>query len=156
YMTREATPTLLPVPGIDLDAYRQELIVRFASPAVRDTLLRLAFDASERIPKFLLPVVRDRLAAGGGISRSALVIAAWAASLEGRTEDGSPVEVADQRRDLLQAAVRREADDPLAFIGLREVFGDLADDAHFVAAYRAARASLRERGAEGAIAALRR
>ena len=155
YMVEEATPTLLPVPGIDLDAYRQELIVRFASPAVRDTLLRLAFDASERIPKFLLPVVRDRLAQGGDISRSALVVAAWAAYLEGRTETGTPVGVADQRRDLLQDAVRRETDDPLAFIGLREVFGDLAEDARFVAAYRTARASLREHGAEEAIAVLR-
>ncbi|MGC4190724.1 MAG: mannitol dehydrogenase family protein [Thermomicrobiales bacterium] len=154
YMTEEGTPTLLPVPGIDLDAYRKELIVRFASPAVRDTLLRLAFDASERIPKFLLPVVRDRLAAGGDISRSALVIAAWAVYLEGRTEDGAPIEIADQRREMLQEAVGREGDDPLAFIGLQEVFGDLAADERFVAAYEAARASIRERGAEGAIAAL--
>lgn len=155
YMTQEATPTLLPAPGIDLDAYRRELIVRFASPAVRDTLLRLAFDASERIPKFLLPVVRDRLAAGGDISHSALVIACWAAYLEGRTEAGDSIAIADQRRDLLQEAVRREADDPLAFIGLREVFGDLAEDGRFVAAYQAARASVREQGAEGAMAALR-
>ncbi|MGC4107642.1 MAG: mannitol dehydrogenase family protein [Thermomicrobiales bacterium] len=155
YMIEEATPTLLPVPGIDLDAYRKELIVRFASPAVRDTLLRLAFDASERIPKFLLPVVRDRLAAGADIARSALVIAAWAAYLEGVTESGAPITIADQRKDVLQDAVRREADDPLAFIGLREIFGDLAADARFVTAYQSARVSLRERGAEGAIAALR-
>lgn len=155
YMVGEATPTLLPVPGIDLDAYRRELIVRFASPAVRDTLLRLAFDASERIPKFLLPVVRDRLAADGDISRSALVIAAWAAYLEGRTEAGEPIAIADQRRDLLTDAVHREADDPLAFIGLHEIFGDLAQDDRFAAAYQAARRSIRARGAEGAMAALR-
>ncbi|MGB3328290.1 MAG: mannitol dehydrogenase family protein [Thermomicrobiales bacterium] len=155
YMVEEGTPTLLPVPGIDLDAYRRELIVRFASPAVRDTLLRLAFDTSERIPKFLLPVVRDRLAAGGDISRSALVIAAWAAYLEGRTEAGDPIEILDQRRDLLQDAVRREEADPLAFIGLTEVFGDLASDARFVAAYQAARTAIRERGIEGALDALR-
>lgn len=153
YMVEEASPTLLPVPGIDLDAYRRELIVRFASPAVRDTLLRLAFDASERIPKFLLPVVRDRLAAGGDISRSALVIAAWAAYLEGTTEVGNPIEIADQRRELIQAAVRREADEPLAFVGLREVFGVLGDDPAFVTAYQHARESIRRQGVEGALAA---
>ena len=36
YMTLEATPTLGPVPGVDLDAYRHALIERFANPEVRE------------------------------------------------------------------------------------------------------------------------
>ena len=147
YMIKEATPTLLPVPGIDLDAYRHELIARFSSPSVRDTVARLAFDASERIPKFLLPVVRAQLASGGEITRSATVVAAWAAYLEGTDEAGTPIEIVDKRRDLLVDAVAREASDSLAFIGITELFGDLAQNARFVTAYREARVSLRERGA---------
>ena len=46
YMTREATPTLRPVPGVDLGTYRRELIERFASSAVQDTLARLVVDGS--------------------------------------------------------------------------------------------------------------
>jgi len=155
YMVREATPTLLPVPGIALDAYRKELIERFSSAAVRDTLARLAFDASERIPKFLLPVVRDRLAAGGDISRSALVIASWAAYLEGKDERGKPIEIVDKRRDLLVEAVQREQHDPLAFISLTGIFGDLAADSRFVDAYLDARRSLREDGAVSSLQRLR-
>ena len=41
YMNREATPTLSPVPGIDLDDYRHKLIERFSNDAVRDTVARL-------------------------------------------------------------------------------------------------------------------
>jgi mannitol 2-dehydrogenase len=57
-MDDEATPTLAPVPGVDLDAYKAELIERFANPEVRDTLARLCAFGSDRIPKWLVPVVR--------------------------------------------------------------------------------------------------
>lgn len=151
YMEQEAIPTLPPVPGINLAAYRAELIERFASPAIRDTLQRLAFDGSERIAKFLLPVIRDRLSADGDIRRAALVIAAWAGYLQGHDESGRPLPIADQRADRVQAAVARERDDPLALIGQTDMFGDLAQDARFVTAYQAARQSIREHGALGAI-----
>ena len=41
YMDREATPTLEPVPGVDLDGYKHQLIERFANPEIKDTLARL-------------------------------------------------------------------------------------------------------------------
>ncbi|NEM08689.1 mannitol dehydrogenase family protein [Geodermatophilus normandii] len=147
----EATPTLRPVPGIDLDAYRRELLERFANPAVRDTLARLAFDGSERLPKWLLPVVRDNLAAGGEVRRSAAVVAGWARYAEGVDEEGRPIEVVDRRRDQLTARARRQREDPLAFIGDRELFGDLADDDRFTTPYLAALRSLHERGARATL-----
>lgn len=89
HMRLEATPTLRPVPGIDLDAYCHDLIARFGNEAVRDTLARLVVDGSDRIPKFLLPVVREQLEVGGDIRRSALVLAAWSRFLEGCDERAS-------------------------------------------------------------------
>jgi mannitol 2-dehydrogenase len=151
YMRLEAAPTLAPVPGIDLAAYQAELIERFASPAIRDTLLRLAFDGSERISKFLVPVIRDRLADNGDISRATLVIAAWAQYLGGVNEAGQPIEIADQRRERLQAALAREEVDPLALIGQGDIFGALAQDERFEACYWSARSSIREHGALGAM-----
>src|SRR3954451_13533649 len=65
YMDEEATPTLAPVPGVDLDEYKQTLIERFSNPQVRDTIARLCADISDRIPKWLLPVVRGQLELGG-------------------------------------------------------------------------------------------
>ena len=65
YMTAEAIPTLQPVPGVDLPGYAHQLIERFSNPEVRDTVARLCANASDCIPKFLLPVIRQQLAAGG-------------------------------------------------------------------------------------------
>src|SRR4051794_30957397 len=59
YMEHEGLPTLEPVPGIDLEVYRHTLIERFSNPEVRDTVARLCAESSDRIPKWLLPVVRD-------------------------------------------------------------------------------------------------
>ncbi|MGY1632012.1 mannitol dehydrogenase family protein [Geodermatophilus sp. SYSU D01186] len=154
YMEEEATPTLLPVPGIDLDEYRHSLIERFSNPHIRDTLARLAFDGSERLPKWLLPVVRDNLAAGGEVRRSAAIVAGWARYSEGVDEDGQPIEIADRRRDTLAASARRQRQDPLAFVADRELFGDLVDDERFASAYLAALTSLHERGARATLDAL--
>ena len=154
YMHREAMPTLRPVPGINLDAYGEQLIARFGSEAIRDTLARQVVDGSDRIPKFLLPVVREQLAAGRGIDHAALVLAAWSVFLEGRTENGEPTPVADRRFDGLRAAVTAEASDPGAFLDYAPVFGDLGSDPTLRAAFIAARRSLAENGARASIAAL--
>ncbi|WP_222272498.1 mannitol dehydrogenase family protein [Modestobacter marinus] len=154
YMEEEATPTLRPVPGIDLDDYRKNLIARFSNPAIRDTLARLAFDGSERLPKWLLPVVRENLASGGEVRRSATVVAGWARYAEGVDEEGQPIEVVDRRRDSLVAGARRQREDPLAFIADRDLFGDLVDDERFTTAYLAALRSLHERGARATLEAV--
>ncbi|MEW6420715.1 MAG: mannitol dehydrogenase family protein, partial [Deinococcota bacterium] len=153
YMTQEATPTLRPVPGIDLGAYRRELIARFSNPAICDPLTRLTVDSSERMPKFLLPVVRDQLASGGEIARCALVIASWRAYLaEALKRRGVPLQ--DQHAQVLAEAVRRDAEQPGGFLDLEAVFGDLGSNARFRAAYLAARESLRLQGPLGAMRAL--
>jgi mannitol 2-dehydrogenase len=144
YMEEEATPTLQPVPGIDLDAYRTELLRRFSNPAIRDTLARQMVDASERIPKFLLPVIREQLELGGPIERAVLVIAAWSRFLEGTDEQGAPIEITDHRLNQLQTAVHAE---PGAFLNLTEVFGDLGQNPRFTAAFSQARAALKRSGA---------
>jgi mannitol 2-dehydrogenase len=78
----EALPTLPPVPGVDLPDYLDTLLGRFANRHVEDTLGRLASYASDRIPAFVLPVVRDNLAAGRPAPVAAFVLAAWARWLE--------------------------------------------------------------------------
>jgi len=153
-MDEEATPTLAPVPGVDLGNYKRTLIERFSNPEVRDTIARLCAESSDRIPKWLLPVIREQLAAGGEIRRSAAVVASWARYAEGVDEQGEPIEVVDRLRDTLTPLARRQREDPDAFISNREVFGDLIDDERFVAAYRSALRSLHERGARATLESL--
>ncbi|WP_432570625.1 mannitol dehydrogenase family protein [Kineococcus sp. SYSU DK005] len=151
YMEREGTPTLPPVPGIDLDAYRRELISRFSNGEVRDTVARLCNESSDRIPKWLLPVVRHQLAHGGEFFRGAAVVASWARYAEGVDEDGEPIEVSDRLAQRLVATAQRNRTEPTAFIEDRSLFGDLVDDERFVAEYTATLASLHERGARATL-----
>jgi mannitol 2-dehydrogenase len=151
YMDREATPTLEPVPGIDLDEYKHNLITRFSNAGIRDTVARLCAESSDRIPKWLLPVIRRNLETGGEIQRSAAVVASWARYAEGVDEQGQSIEVVDRLRDQLVAAARRQREDPLAFIANREVFGDLVDNERFGSAYRPVLASLHSKGARATL-----
>ncbi|MET9268827.1 mannitol dehydrogenase family protein [Kribbella sp. NPDC003557] len=154
YMDHEGTPTLPPVPGVDLDRYKHQLIERFANPEVRDTLARLCAESSDRIPKWLLPVVREQLAAGREIKRSVLVVASWARYAEGVDEQGQPIEVVDRLRDKLVERAQHNREDPLVFIADPDLFGDLASDERFVTPYRAALKSLHEIGARATLEAL--
>jgi mannitol 2-dehydrogenase len=151
YMDQEATPTLPPVPGVDLAGYKHALIERFSNPEVRDTIARLCAQSSDRIPKWLLPVIREQLAAGGEIRRSAAVVASWARYAEGIDEQGEPIEVVDRYAESLTRLARGARG---AFIANRELFGDLADDKRFVTAYLSALDSLHERGARATLQAL--
>lgn len=153
YMRQEAIPTLGEVPGQDLDAYCDQLLERFSSPAVADTLARQVVDGSDRIPKFLLPVVRDQLAQGGPVDCAALVVAAWGRYLEGHLAPGS-APLNDRRAAELLEVIAAEEAAPGTLLDYRPVFGDLGADERFRAAYVAARARLAEIGARDAVAEL--
>ena len=131
YMDREATPSLHAVPGIDLHAYKRQLVERFSNPQVRDTVARLCAESSDRIPKWLLPVIRHNLEHDGEIDRAVLVVAAWARYAEGVDEQGAPITIVDRLADTLKATAQTQRDDPLAFVRNRELFGDLVDDERF-------------------------
>ncbi|MFD6516612.1 mannitol dehydrogenase family protein [Rhodococcus sp. NPDC060176] len=147
YMNLEATPTLDPVPGVDLDQYKKTLIERFSNPHVRDTIARLCAESSDRIPKWLLPVIREQLDAGGSINLSTAVVASWARYAEGTNENGDPITVVDQMADTLVPLAQKQSSDPLAFVGNRQIFGDLVDDRRFVASFRKTLDSLHSVGA---------
>ena len=151
YMNREATPTLHDVPGVDLTAYKHQLIERFANPEVRDTLARLCAESSDRIPKWLVPVIRTNLEKGGEIERSALVVASWARYAEGVDEQGQPIQVVDQLRDRVMAAAARQKVEPLAFVRGEQLFGDLASNERFAEAYTRWLDSLHEAGARSTL-----
>lgn len=154
YMDREATPTLKPVPGIDLAEYKATLIERFGNPEVRDTLARLCAESSDRIPKWLVPVIRQNLADGGEVALSAAICASWARYDEGVDEHGDPVTIVDRLADELHAVALTQHDDELAFIRNPQLFGSLGDDDRFTAPYRATLRSLWANGAHATLEAL--
>jgi len=154
YMDLEGTPTLKPVPGIDLDDYKTQLIERFSNPGVRDTVARLCAESSDRIPKWLLPVIREQSARGGAIELSAAIVASWARYAEGVDEQGDPIDVVDRITERVMTSASGYGTDPHSFLRDRDLFGDLIDDARFVAAYDRALSLLHEMGARRTLAVL--
>jgi mannitol 2-dehydrogenase len=154
YMDLEATPSLDPVPGVDLGAYKETLIERFSNSQIRDTIARLCAESSDRIPKWVLPVIRFQLANGGRVAHAAAIVASWARYAEGKDEQGQPIEIVDRRRDEVMALAARQTTDPVAFLANRELFGDLSANERFVEAYLFALRSLHERGARRTLEAL--
>lgn len=154
YMELEAVPTLPPVPGVDVAQYVDSGIRRFQNPEIKDTLSRICAYTSDRIPKFLLPVVFHQLKTGGPIQLSAAVVASWARYAEGLDEDGNPIEVVDQLLDEITAAAGAQRARPLAFIENRNLFGNLVEDERFRNAYLTALNSIFERGAHQTVSTL--
>ena len=156
YMDDEATPTLRPVPGIDLPDYKRTLIERFANPGVKDTIARLCFGSSDRIPKWLLPVVRENLRTGAPVRLSAATVASWARYAEGVDEQGEAIDVQDNLADTLVPLAVSQRQNPTAFIENTDLFGNLAEHERFVEAYVWALESLHRDGARATLEALMR
>jgi mannitol 2-dehydrogenase len=154
YMYDEAIPSLQPVPGIDLTDYVEKLIERFGNPAIRDTLARLCVDSSERMPKFVLPVLNHELGVGGSIERATAIVASWARWAEAVDEKGEPIEISDPLAEKLTAAARQQRENPLAFVENRDIFGDLVDNQRFVEVYRNTLTRLIDNGAKALVDAL--
>jgi mannitol 2-dehydrogenase len=152
YMDSEAMPTLQHVPG--LAEFKGALIERFANAYVRDTVERLCAGSSDRIPKWLLPVVRDNLRSGGSVRLAAATVASWARYAEAVDENGEPIEVVDRLAVSLISIARSQHVNPTAFLANRSVFGDLVDAPRFVDAYLWALESLHRDGARATLEAL--
>ena len=147
YLREEGAPTLPPVPGIDLEHYQRQLLDRFANPAILDTLDRLCVDSSDRIPAFVLPVVRDQLRRGGSIAHCATIVAAWAAGITGDSER-APFRMVDQHPERVTGLAQHSMADPAAFLDDAALFGPLAHDPRFVAAFSDALSALRTAGVQ--------
>jgi mannitol 2-dehydrogenase len=154
YMDREGTPTLKPVPGVDLDEYKDTLIERFSNAHVRDQVQRLCLEASDRIPKFVLPVVRDQLATGGEVRLAAAIVASLARYCEAVDEQGEPIQINDRIADTLKEYAAKQVGpdaDELGFLTNRDLFGDLIEESRFTEPYLEVLRSLHRVGARETI-----
>lgn len=121
----EIIPTVPPVPGTDLQSYFGIIERRFANPKIKDTIRRLCLDGSNRQPKFIVPSIADRLKAGAGIEGLALESALWCRYCFGTTDDGRPIEPNDPNWDRLTQVARDAHDEPAAWLGMEDVYGEV-------------------------------
>ncbi len=131
----EITPYVAAVPGMAPAAYADLIEHRFANPAIHDTTRRVAFDGSSRHTGFVLPILRDALAAGGSIAGLSLVEALWARMCAGIREDGKPIEANDPHWGALSEAAIEAKSRPCAWLEQSRFYGDLASQPAFVSAF---------------------
>ncbi|MBE9113356.1 mannitol dehydrogenase family protein [Nodosilinea sp. LEGE 07298] len=130
----EVTPTLHPVPGIDVSEYKQTLVERFSNPKIRDQLARLCLNSSAKLPKWALESVRDQLERDGAIDYLSLTIAAWFRYLNGKDDQGQEMPVDDPMASTLTERAQSGGKDPMPLLNLTEIFGDLPQSSRFVEA----------------------
>ena len=63
YVTQDVIPSLSPSP-LELEAYRDVVLARFANPYIRDTNQRVAADGLSKIPGFITPTLTECYARG--------------------------------------------------------------------------------------------
>jgi fructuronate reductase len=128
-------PTL-DMPGVDLGAYRDQLLERFRNPALKHRTWQIAMDGSQKLPQRLLGTIRDRLAAGQPFERLGLGVAAWMRYVVGIDEKGEVIDVRDPLAMRMMAIAADAIDDAedlyIGLVALSEVFGtDLGDNQTF-------------------------
>ncbi|MFM2341856.1 MAG: hypothetical protein RLZZ592_1509 [Pseudomonadota bacterium] len=142
YVTDDTIPVLdtpeQPCP-LNLPQYRDVVLDRFGNPAIRDTNQRVAMDGFSKIPGFIAPTIRERLAAGATIDSVAMLPALFLAYLQVWHRGGIPYTYQDQAMDAAAAHAMCESADPVAaFCADKPLWGDIAGDARLVDAVRRA------------------
>lgn len=124
---------------VDLPAYRDTVLRRFANEAIADTNQRVAADGFAKLHGFILPTLRERLARGESIAAVARLPALFLAFLQRWHAGALPFAYQDQAMDPARAHALCAAPDPLqAFAREPALWGGLAGDERLLAALRAA------------------
>jgi mannitol 2-dehydrogenase len=134
-LDEEIIPCVPPVPATNLQQYKAQVIERFGNPAIGDTIRRLCFDGSNRQPKFILPSVADRLAAGGSIDGLALVGALWCRYCHGETEGGATIEPNDPNWSRLNTVAIEARREPRAWLAMTDIMGEVGANPAYVEAF---------------------
>ena len=124
----ELAPTLPPIPGIDLDRYRADLVTRFANPRMGHRLEQIGSDGAIKLPLRLLAPARELLSSGREPVRICRVVAAWLR----RLGSGSAAGAVEEEIAAAVAGASSPAAAAERALAVSAVFGDdLREDATF-------------------------
>jgi mannitol 2-dehydrogenase len=141
FLHHEAIPTLNEIPGHPRAAYAETVLERFENAGVRDQIARLCIDGTAKLRSFVVPTIERQLELGGPVG--------WARYLATTpTDERAP----DTGGDRAATYATRSLDDPIAFLGLAEVFPPaVLDSERFREAFTNAARSLAALGPIGAV-----
>jgi len=130
-VSEEIIPSLPAVPGVNFNEYSALIESRFANPEVRDTVPRLCQDASNRLPKFILPIIQANLESGRDCNGLALVVALWCRLCAEGADTVSGIVLNDPQAERLIEQAILAKQDPSAFLQMNDIFGALGENEIF-------------------------
>lgn len=152
-MLDEQAPTLQ-ITGVDLTAYAEKLLERYANPALKHRTWQIAMDGSQKLPQRMLDSVREHLRRETSWPLLALGVAGWMRYVSGVDDAGHAIDIRDPLLDRIHAIVEtsRESERASALLTLREIFGaDLPHNPQFVDAVSLALQNITRHGARQAL-----
>ncbi len=142
--------------GFSIAAFTEKVIERFANPAIKDHLTRIAGDGATKIPTFNGQTISQLIAGGGDLTRVAFLVACFARYLGGVDDKGARFEPYEPHMSDSDWRYARSGD-PLAVLDIESFRGlGLRESAAFVTAYQAISKQLLAQGAAATLAQVSR
>ncbi|MFC7710541.1 mannitol dehydrogenase family protein [Micromonospora lupini] len=132
-IAEDVAASFTPPDGVHVVDYGEQVLARFANPAIRHRTLQVAVDGSQKLPQRILHTIADLRAGGRSARWGALVVASWLRFALGYADDGTPLPLQDPLAGPIRAALDAGAQSPAgavdAVFALREVIpAEVADD----------------------------
>lgn len=145
FMDNEASQTLGNLGDIDLEKYKDSLIERFQNIYIKDLISRICLESSAKFPIFVLPTIKELIKQDKDFDRAAFVVAAWCKYNDGMDENGNTYPIEDAMKDVLIRAAALSHQEPIRFLEIEPIFGDLVKNKKFVDAFMSALEMLRNK-----------
>lgn len=143
FMDEEVLPTLKESNPRNVKSYKKMLVSRFQNPHINDRLSRICQESSAKIPLFILPTIKDQLKNEKNVKRAAFIIAAWCKYNDGIDDFKIPYKITDSISGTLIRNATLSHQNPIKFLEIESVFGDLSTNKIFTDSYEASLTLLR-------------
>lgn len=135
FMAEEVQKSFVAPESLDVIDYSATVIERFSNPTIKDPLIRLSVDSTDRMPIFVVPVAHDLAVKGFPTKQTAAVIATWCAywGIPSDSERSS-----DRNAEKIIQAARAGMETPAQFLEMVPSLAPLLSAPQFVADFEAA------------------
>lgn len=150
----EAAATLKPLHGVDYEGYKGELMKRLENPHMKDELVRLARNGTQKLTGRVLDTLKDDIALDKEYKHMAFEVAAYIHYLKGQDLSGVPFDIIDEQAvsKKLQYLAQTRDDNPCLVMAASSLFdASLLADKNFTAAVEEYVAAIKKDGMAAAI-----
>ena len=148
----EIIPTLQPVPNIVFEDYFELAMQRFSNHEIGDTIARLCCDSSNRLPKFIFPIISVNIKSNRPCPGLIMVVALWClycVTATDKTRDD--IVLVDEHSEMLKHQALLARSDPAVFLEMDNIFGTLAKHPLFITQFVQAFEELSQNGVNDAL-----